>query len=392
MEMERCLRIFLASIKSDVTKIDYIKNLEKFQKFAEIEKFSDFLSQDMKTIQEKVEDYILYLSDTTHPNNVPTYYYPIQTFLEMNDVLINFKKMRRLFPAKMKSVIERGWTVEEITQMLSVANDTRGKAIIHFENACGGRIGIFNGLQVKHLTAIDDPDFGKCYAITGYAGEIEEYITFLTPEATIALDNYLNKRKADGENITDISPVFREKYRFVSQSIIPTKGAALGEVVRRIVRKAGLRRKVEKKGNRYPVPANHGFRYRFNDIVKGIDNINPYITEKMFAHTSKLIPLDTVYHHPNLEKMFVEYKKIIPFITIDETARKDLEIKNAKKINVQLYKKLNDTNQSLEKIIEKQQEQINEIKESLSDLRTDTMKKEASKSREETLKKIPNSK
>jgi len=385
--MERCLRIFLASIKSDVTKQDYTKNLERFQKFAKIEQFSGFLELDLKKIQETVEDYVLHLRETTHPNNVPTYYYPIQTFLEMNDVLINFKKMRRLFPAKVKSVIERGWTTEEIIQMLSVANDTRGKAIIHFENASGGRIGIFNGLQIKHLTAIDDPAFGKCYAITGYAGEREEYITFLTPEATIALDNYLNKRKADGENIIDNSPIFREKYRFVSQPIIPTKGAALGEVVRRIVRKAGLRRKVEKKGNRYPVPANHGFRYRFNDVVKGIDNINPHITEKMFAHTSKLIPLDTVYHHPDMDKMFKEYKKIIPFITIDETERKDLEIKNAKKINDQLYQELNDTNQSLKEVVENQQEQINEIKESLHDIRSDTMKKEAAKSRKETITK-----
>ena len=363
MEMERCVRIFLASIKSDVTKTDYIKNLERFQKFTKIEKFSDFLSHDLKTIQEKVEDFVLYLRETTHPNNVPTYYYPIQTFLEMNDILINFKKMRRLFPAKIKSVVERGWTTEEITRMLSVAVDTRGKAIIHFENAAGGRVGIFNGLLMKHLIAINDPDVGKCYAIVGYAGEIEEYMTFLTPEATVVLDRYIDKRKADGEIITDSSPVFRNKYRFASQPIIATSGSSLGEVVRRIIKKAGLRRKQEKKGNRYPIPANHGFRYRFNDIVKNIDNINVHITEKMFAHTSKLIPLDTTYHNPNMENMFKEYKKIIPFITIDETERKELEIKNAKKINDELHQELNEKNQQLE---EKNEDLEDKIKLAIS--------------------------
>jgi len=55
--MERCLRIFLASIKSDVTKHDYTKNLERFQKFAKIDNFSDFLELDLKRIQESVEDY-----------------------------------------------------------------------------------------------------------------------------------------------------------------------------------------------------------------------------------------------------------------------------------------------------------------------------------------------
>ena len=63
------------------------------------------------------------------------------------------------------------------------------------------------------------PDFGKCYAINGYAGEIEEYTTFLTPEATIALDKYLDKRRADGESITYTSPVLRERYRMGSQPV-----------------------------------------------------------------------------------------------------------------------------------------------------------------------------
>ena len=358
MEMERCIRIFLASIKSDVTKRDYIKNLQRFQKFAKIDKFSDFLKLPLMEIQEKVEDFVLYLGETTHPNNVPTYYYPVQTFLEMNDVLINFKKMRRLFPAKKKSVIERGWTTEEIATMLSVATDTRSKAIIHFENASGGRIGIFDGLKIKHLNPIDDPDFGKCYAINGYAGEIEEYTTFLTPEATTALDKYLDKRRADGESITDTSPVFRERYRMVSQPVKASTSSALGEVVRRIVRKSGVRRKIEKVGNRYPVPTNHGFRYRFNDVVKGISNINVHITEKMFAHTSKLIPFDTVYHNPGIEKMFAEYKKIIPFIIIDETARKQVDLDLKEKAYSELLK----TNQELLQMKERNDILWNEYK------------------------------
>ncbi|WP_316506058.1 hypothetical protein [Nitrosopumilus sp.] len=48
--------------------------------------------------------------------------------------MINFKKIRRLFPAKVKTAVERGWTVEEIRKMLLVANDTRSQAIINFEN------------------------------------------------------------------------------------------------------------------------------------------------------------------------------------------------------------------------------------------------------------------
>ncbi|WP_316506057.1 hypothetical protein [Nitrosopumilus sp.] len=73
-------------------------------------------------------------------------------------------------------------------------------------------IGIFNGLKIKHLKEIDDETYGKCYAIIGYADEREEYITFLTPEAAKTLDQYFEKRRADGEKLTPESPIFREKY------------------------------------------------------------------------------------------------------------------------------------------------------------------------------------
>jgi len=52
------------------------------------------------------------MRESNHPNAIPTFYYPIQTFLEMNDVMINFKKMRRLFTEQVKTAIERGWTTE----------------------------------------------------------------------------------------------------------------------------------------------------------------------------------------------------------------------------------------------------------------------------------------
>ncbi len=334
---ERCLKLFLSSIKSNATKECYIENLNKFKKFTKINTYSDLTKMDIKQVQILVEDYVLLLGETTHPNSIPTIYYPIQTFLEMNDILINFKKIRRLFPAKVKTAVERGWTVEEIRQMLSVANDTRSRAIIHFENASGGRIGIFNGLIMKHLIEINDDDYGKCYAIIGYSGEREEYITFLTPEATNVLDAYFDKRRSDGEIINKNTPVFREKYIFGAKLPQPMGSSALGEVVRRVVKKAGLRRKKDKKGNRFAIPTNHGFRHRFNEIIKSVDNVNPNLAEKIFAHTVKTIKLDTTYLHSNL-KLFSEYKKIIPYIMIDESIRKQYEYDEIKKRNAEIEK------------------------------------------------------
>ena len=83
-------------------------NLEYFKKWLDLETFQDIVDLEPKKLQRKVEEYILHRRKTNHPNSIGGYYHPIQTFLEMNDVLINFKKMRRLLPAKQKTAVERG--------------------------------------------------------------------------------------------------------------------------------------------------------------------------------------------------------------------------------------------------------------------------------------------
>lgn len=317
--MERSIKIFLASIRSQKTKRSYLISLDRFKKTCKFDSFDEFVSRESKQIQNIVEDYILVLrEELPNPNSVPTYYYPIQTFLEMNDVMINFKKMRRMFPEQVKTAVERGWTLEEIRKMLSLADNLRTIAVIHFENASGGRIGIFEGLLMKHLVEINDEKYGKCYAIVGYAESLEEYITFLSPEATYSLDNYLDSRRNTGEKITKESPIFI-KSKGTNGKIIISEPHNLGGCVYALQKKAGLRNPSEKKRRNFAVSTNHGFRYRFNEIMKSSNLINPHIAERLLSHVSKLIPLDSVYYNPKIDELFHEYKKIIPFIAIDQT-------------------------------------------------------------------------
>lgn len=50
------------------------------------------------------------------------------------------------------------------------------------------------------------------YKLTIYEGEPEEYVTFCSPEGKHALTRYFDIRRRHGEEITDQSPVIREKY------------------------------------------------------------------------------------------------------------------------------------------------------------------------------------
>ncbi|MGI9565446.1 MAG: hypothetical protein ACR2LL_00335 [Nitrosopumilus sp.] len=340
---ERCVRIFLESLKSDVTKKNYLRGMKYFKDFSGIEKYSDILKMEQQKLTELIEDYIIHRKKTNSPNALNYYYFPIQAFLEMNDVLLNFKKFRRLFPAKVKKAPERGWTAEEIKTMLSVCSNHRQRAVIHFENASGGRVGIFNDLCIKHLTEINDEIYGKCYAVTGYAEAEEEYTTFLTPEATAALDEYVEKRRVDGENITKESPVFRTEYSMGTAKVTPATSRQLESMVAYIQKRAGLRDPASKKKNgRFAVPTNHGFRYRFDEVIKNVANINVHVAEKMFAHTSRIVFLDTTYNNPNIERMFEEYKKIIPHIMIDDSGRHKLELAKKEQINQELKKKVDE--------------------------------------------------
>ncbi|UVF62224.1 site-specific integrase [Nitrososphaeria virus YSH_1032793] len=331
--MERSLEIFLASIKSESTKISYLDSLKKFKDFLNLENnqsYDDIVSMNPTILQRSIEDYILFMRKNVHPNSIRVYYFPIQSFLEMNDIMINFKKMRRLFPETIKSQVERGWTTEEIQRMLEVSDSLRTTAIIHFENSSGGRIGIFQDLKIKHLKEINDERYGKCYCITGYAGSKEEYITFLTPEATKALDRYLDTRQS---KLTPDSPVFLK----LDGSISSPKN--LSKSVYYVQRKAGLRNSKDRIGSRFSVPSSHGFRHRFNEIIKSSNLINPHTAERLLSHSSKLIPLDTVYFKPDTDTIFSEYRKIIPLITVSDSERLRAE-NNSIKIERSAYEEL----------------------------------------------------
>ncbi len=116
-----------------------------------------------------------------------------------------------------------------------------------------------------------------------------------------------------------------------------------------------------KENGRYKVAMSHGFRKRWNTILKNNKDINPLLAEKMFGH-SMTIPLDTVYHKPSLEILFEEYQKAIPELIIDENERLKLTIQNQK---LEL-----DENTDKDEKIAKLQEQLLEVQKHLKELAT----------------------
>ena len=201
----RCILLLQSATKSQITYKCYFYNLDRFRKHFKIKDFQSLLEIDSTKINEMIEDWLMYLRKSVSPNSIPTMYYGIELFFSMNDVTINLKKLRRMFPAKVKRSGDKPYTTEHIRAMLEVTRYKRDKAIIHFLSSTGVRIGSFEKLCLSNIEDLSD----NCKAVWIYEGDKEEYWAFLTPEASKALDEYLQERKDIGERLTPHSPVFQ---------------------------------------------------------------------------------------------------------------------------------------------------------------------------------------
>jgi len=273
-------------------------------------------------LQVMVEDYVMALKkEGKKRNSILTPVTALELFCDTNDLVINWKKIRRLLPASVKKTGAKAYSTEQVGKILEFETKIRNKAIIHFIAASGVRIGALPELKIKHVRDIEN-----CKVVTVYPDDKEEYYTFLTPEASIALDAYLEKRKTDGEYLNSESPLFRQDYSLGIAKPKHLSKTGYQAMMDRALRRCGLRTGYTKQ--RRDIQLDHGFRKRWNTIVKTTDNIKLLLAEKMMGHAIRSIPLDETYLVPSIEKLFTEYKKAITELTIDESER--LQVKNKK--------------------------------------------------------------
>jgi len=201
--MQRSLLLFEEGIKSPHTKKVYRGHLAAFLKFAKISDPDELLKLSRDELQILLEDNVFHIKKRINPNSVPTSLQGVKHFFAMSDVMINWKKLSKFYPEKIKRTGYHSWTREEISKMLQCTTKLRNIAIIHFLASTGARVGVFeHDFKLKHIKEMPD----GCKSVQLYAGFKEEYTSFLTPEAASTLDEYLAKRRKDGEVLTDNSP------------------------------------------------------------------------------------------------------------------------------------------------------------------------------------------
>jgi site-specific recombinase XerD len=326
LRTQRAYKLFLNALNSPRTIIKYDNDLLKFIEFAGYSDYESILSDDSEIIQQHLEDYVMEIKTKTKKRStVKNKLQAIELFLEVNKKMFYRKALHLMYP---KEVTKTGnafpYTNEDILKMLKRLKSKRSIALVHFFASTGARPAVIDDPILKFKNVY--PMQNGCKAVFLYDESNEEYWAFLTPEASKALDEYVDERIFQGEKITQDSPVFiatREKQKAYNvENIHHLDHITLSSLMTRIRKDSRIEN--HKTGNRFEKGLFLGFRKRFNTILKIDSEINSNIAEKLMAHKRGL---DGVYFKPTRDDCFKEFLKAIPQLTLSESERLKVEVK-----------------------------------------------------------------
>lgn len=318
--MDKSLLVFEKYVRSEVTKKVYTYWFGRFLKWTKIKDASGLLQLKDSFLQSIVEDYIMYIRAKISPNSMNPVIASLQLFFSMNDKVLNWQRIRRMIPEKVKKAGYMAYQTEDIKKMLE-GEPLRNKALIHFLASTGMRVGGLEGLKLKHLVEMPE---NTC-AVEIYPDTNSSYWCFLTSESCKIFYEYISERRKNGEYINGESPCFRTRYQVGIEKSRMMSLKSIHLVLNRIVKKID-RKKV---GNRrYNFMAAHSIRKRYSTIVKSNANIPYSVGERLLGHQAYL---DASYFRPTRENLWKEWKKIVNELVVDSSEREQLRAEMAEK-------------------------------------------------------------
>ena len=154
-----------------------------------------------------------------------------------------------------------------------------------------------------------------------YAGEDDEYFTFISPEALQALKDWMSYRRHQARLINNDSWVMRDLWdtRVAQGRGLVTKPKKLTSLgVKRLMERAiwaqGLRKKLEPGKKRHPYQANHSLRKWFKTRCE-IAGMKPINIEKLMNHS---IGISDSYYRATENEVLEDYVKAIGLLTIND--------------------------------------------------------------------------
>ena len=329
--VQRSILMMENGCKSPYTRNEYRVRLNRFvEKLGMDSKsaftFDELIKIPVPQLKEWIEDYVMYrkscgLARSTINNDVCA----ITHFFRMNDIEIPLFKAKKFMPEQKKIRGDKPYTTELLQQALrGVAGYPQFNAVTHFLCATGARGGVTESLKMKHIGELKE----NCKSVLCYADTKDEYLTFIHPEAIAALDQWLEVRKQRGEIIDKNSWVFCQR----NDTSLPLHEA---DIDSRLHKKFKSIDRGELINHRYDIAITYGMRKRWNLIAKTTDGVNAHLAEKMFAHNSQSLKLDTFYLKPTEEQLLTEYKKFYRKLFISQEYRLKVELEKKNQIIIE---------------------------------------------------------
>jgi integrase len=344
LEQEKPYLNFINSLRSKATIKAYRLTINHYMQFQRVSNISSLLKQDNKAIEQQIISYLvdMRLNQKLSYSILALRLAAVKKFYEMNDVIINWKKVSNYLGENTKLFKDRAYTTEEIQQVLTKA-DERMRVVILLLASTGMRIGAIPDLKLKHLIKIDNYDL---YQLSVYERTKDEYYCFCSPECASAIDSYIAYRKRCYEKIDSESPMIREQFdrdnpdKARNPRHLPLN--TLNALIRDLLISGGIRpiehpAEAQSSGRlRKEVKASHGFRkFATTNMIRA--KVNPEAREMLLGHS---IGLSDSYYRPDSNEILTEYLKAVDLLTINEENRlrrkvETLEVKADKIVELQ---------------------------------------------------------
>jgi len=377
------LKLFYNGIKSDETKTAYRKTLREFI-FA-IEEFEGtfeersiqlvhFANKESEKLKQLLKDYAIHLKkramksqdsdDYLKPSVVPNKFKGIKKFLKMNEIPIEWSNIESIFPEITDVKQTRGYTTEEIKQILDYCTDVTTEFMILAESSSGIRVGawedqvwgnirpiyeIATGVYTHETNKVTKNSRIVCASMVIYNGTRSKYVCLISSEAWEKLQSVKklwNKRK--GREPKPEDPVILTRFkdnRHYSKNGIRNK-------INYVIQRSGVQKPLKKGERNHEVPLTHGMRKRWNKImsecqINGDSQANLIRKERLFGHKVGTTKLDESYFFSEIEEAVPQYLRAMPDLMISEEYRMKRYVEEVQNENEKLRKTIHEKDEAL---------------------------------------------
>jgi integrase len=241
----------------------------------------------------------------------------------------------------------------------------------------GFRLGAWDYLQWKHVSPVTNNQ-GEVIAakVLIYPGDLEEYYTFITPEAYNALKEWMDFRAEYGEEITTESWLMRDLWQTSNMKYgakfglatypKPLKSAAIKRLIERALWEQGIRQPLSFGTKRHEWKAAHGIRKYYKSRAEQV--MKPINVELTMGHN---LGISKSYWKPTERDVLEDYLKAVDLLTINSdkiVLKKQVqELTEQSRNNEYIIKgKLQEKEEQIEALINKQA-QFEQLIQSLID-------------------------